>query len=128
MSTDFESGEATLASASAASAQLAGADVADRVEFMQACIEGGARFSRAIRTLLTHNGGRLRRDALQFLGSPSAADDALQNTVIKAWRRCKTYRGDASVRSWLRGILRYEVLDQLSARRPDVPAQDENGE
>lgn len=40
------------------------------------------------------------------LGDVTAAEDALQETFLAAWRSADRYRGEASVRAWLLGIAR----------------------
>jgi RNA polymerase sigma-70 factor (ECF subfamily) len=46
----------------------------------------------------------------------SAAEEALQETFVAAWRSAGTFRGDASPRSWLFTIARHAVHRQF--RRP----------
>ncbi|KAA1424760.1 sigma-70 family RNA polymerase sigma factor [Mumia zhuanghuii] len=54
------------------------------------------------------------------LASAAEADDALQETMIRAWRGRATYQGRASVRSWLYGIATNVCRDawRSAARRP----------
>ncbi|WP_370616931.1 sigma-70 family RNA polymerase sigma factor [Mumia sp. Pv 4-285] len=54
------------------------------------------------------------------LGSAAEADDAVQETMIRAWRARATYEGRASVRSWLYRIATNVCHDSLtsSGRRP----------
>ena len=42
-----------------------------------------------------------------------AAQDVTQEVFLAAWQRWDTYRGDGPVLSWLRGIARRKVADQL---------------
>jgi len=55
------------------------------------------------------------------------ARELVQETFVRAWRSAATYRGEASAASWLRGIARHLVADQVDAavrRRGLFVAQD----
>ena len=47
--------------------------------------------------------GRLRLCALQ-LGDAALAEDAAQETLLRAWRRYGTFRGEAAERTWITAI------------------------
>ncbi len=61
-----------------------------------------------------------RRDlvllAYRFLGSIHEAEEATQETAIRAWRGRGSFRGDASVRTWLHRIATRVCLDALEGR------------
>lgn len=59
--------------------------------------------------LLTH--------CYRILGSPQDAEDLVQETLLRAWRRLNTFEGRASFRAWLYKIATNACLDTL-ARRP----------
>ena len=59
------------------------------------------------------HGDGLYRYALSRLRSPEQAADAVQETFMEALRRRGTYEGRSSERTWLIGILRHKVIDQL---------------
>lgn len=43
------------------------------------------------------------------------ARELVQETFVRAWRSAATYRAEASVASWLRGIVRHLVADHVDA-------------
>jgi RNA polymerase sigma-70 factor (ECF subfamily) len=53
---------------------------------------------------------------LRMLGSSQPAEDATQETFIRAWRRIDTFRG-GSFRSWLFTIAANQARDELRRRR-----------
>ena len=56
----------------------------------------------------------------RILGSLQEADDLVQETFLRAWRRLDTYQGRASFRAWLYKIATnacLDVLDQRHTRR-----------
>lgn len=48
------------------------------------------------------------------------ADDLLQNTFIKVWHNLATFRGDASIYTWLYRIATNEALNFLNKRRDEL--------
>jgi RNA polymerase sigma-70 factor (ECF subfamily) len=53
----------------------------------------------------------------RMLGSAFEADDAVQETLIRAWRGAGSFEGRASVRSWLYRIATNVCLDMLRGRQ-----------
>lgn len=57
------------------------------------------------------------RRCLAFLREPAAAEDATQEVFVRALDRFSTYRGEASVRTWLCRIADHLCIDLLRRDR-----------
>jgi RNA polymerase sigma-70 factor (ECF subfamily) len=68
------------------------------------------------------------REAQRTLGRSPAADDAAQETILRAWRHRAACRATDRPEPWLRSIARREALRVLAAADPppiaDRPAPD----
>ena len=66
----------------------------------------------------------------RMLGSAAEADDAVQETLVRAWRALDGFDGRASLRTWLYRIATRVCLDALADRsrreRPDFPGLGES--
>jgi len=85
----------------------------------------------AVHSAYAAHGGELFRFALRSLGDRGLAEDAVQETFVRAWRAAHTYDpARASQRTWLFAILRNVVIDMARARRvrPSVQPGDGDGE
>jgi RNA polymerase sigma-70 factor (ECF subfamily) len=68
---------------------------------------------------------RLRRYARALVGDRGGADDLVQDTVERGWRRIAEWRRDGEMRAWLFGIMHNLHVDQLRARRLQTTTLDE---
>ncbi|MBT4160111.1 MAG: RNA polymerase sigma factor [Gammaproteobacteria bacterium] len=71
---------------------------------------------------------RLYRFGLSRLDDESLIEDMVQNTMMKAMKSMKTYRGEASMFTWLCQICRNEInmhYRKVSRAAPEVPADDD---
>src|SRR5260370_40398040 len=60
----------------------------------------------------------------RMLGSGFEADDAVQETMLRAWRAAEGFEGRSSVRSWLYRMPTNICLDLLRGRQPRRPPLD----
>jgi RNA polymerase sigma-70 factor, ECF subfamily len=79
---------------------------------------------QAFRALLEPLSRELHAYAYRMLGGFHDADDALQESRLKAWRGLATYEPRASFRAWMYRIVTHACLDMLKARSRRVMPQD----
>ena len=71
--------------------------------------------------LYIRTSGKLYGTCLKLLGSRADADEALQETYLKVWRRAASFTpGLYSPISWLAMIARNQAIDMLRARAPSA--------
>lgn len=61
----------------------------------------------------------------RMLGSFEDAEDTVQETFLRAWRRRETFEGRSTFRAWLYRIATNACLDLLAKRRPEPATGDE---
>jgi RNA polymerase sigma-70 factor (ECF subfamily) len=76
----------------------------------------------AFRQLIGPYQGELRLHCYRILGSAQDAEDALQETLLAAWRGLAQFEGRASIRTWLYRVATNCCLKALrsTSRRPPV--------
>lgn len=81
---------------------------------------------------LDEHGSALYRYALLRLRDPDKAEEAVQETLLAALQSYDNFSGNASLRTWLIGILKHTILDQFRHETreqalidPDEPFPDE---
>jgi RNA polymerase sigma-70 factor (ECF subfamily) len=77
----------------------------------------------AFEALVRHHQAAVYRIALRMLGSEADAQDATQETFVRAWRGLKRFRRESTVSTWLYRIVTRRCLDMLAARRPTEDLQ-----
>src|SRR5436190_17443 len=59
----------------------------------------------------------------RFFGDPGAAEDATQETFLRAWRNQRAFQG-GDYSSWLMRIARNICIDEYRKNRPEAPVVD----
>lgn len=98
------------------------ADIAD-VEIVRRCLAGQRE---AFAKLVARHQRAVYGVALRMLGDCDQADDAAQETFVRAYSGLTTFRGESSMRTWLLRIATRLCIDLLRARRrrPELPLDD----
>lgn len=66
----------------------------------------------------------LRAFAISLTGSPSAADDLVQDTIVKAWSNIDKFQAGTNMQAWMFTILRNTFYSDRRKHRREVPDPD----
>jgi RNA polymerase sigma-70 factor, ECF subfamily len=102
-------------------AALRGSDDSESVALMR------SQQSSAFVAVMRRNNQRLYRLARGILKDEAEAEEALQESYLRAFTHLDGFKGDSSLATWLARIVLHEALTRLRRRRPSV-AIDEVGE
>jgi len=94
---------------------------------MRACRDGGTAIEQALRELDRGFFAILYKDAMRTLRDADATRDLVQDTFIKVWRRCATFRGDSDLLPWIKVILRHGAIERLRQTVREVSMEDHEG-
>jgi RNA polymerase sigma-70 factor (ECF subfamily) len=75
------------------------------------------RHRDALAACVQAHGGILGRLCMALLGSQADADEATQETLLRAHRGMASYRAEGTVKAWLCGIARHVCAHMLETRR-----------
>ncbi len=80
--------------------------------------------------LVRRHRDRLWAVAIRTIGDPEEAADAVQDALVAAFRRARTFRGEAAVTTWLHRIVVNACLDRVRRQqtRPTVPLVEQSGD
>ncbi|MBI5069111.1 MAG: RNA polymerase sigma factor [Deltaproteobacteria bacterium] len=80
---------------------------------------------RAFEALAIRHELALHRYATRCCGSRREAEDALQDGLLAAWRGARTFRGEASARTWLFQVLVHACRRRLRRRAGEPDRHDD---
>ena len=80
---------------------------------------------RDLDALIEQHAAAAYRVANGILRNPSLAEDAVQETMIKAWQSLPRFRGESSMRSWILRIAHNTSISMLRRRRERVMAPED---
>jgi len=80
--------------------------------------------SSAYAALMRRNNQRLYRLARGILGDDAEAEDAVQAGYVRAFTHIDSFKGEASIATWLARIVLNEAMTRQRRRRPTIDIED----
>lgn len=71
----------------------------------------------ALRVLYDRHRSKVYRLGCRYLGSPTEAEDLVQQVFLKVWKAAPGFRGDAKISTWLYRVAANAALDRRRRRR-----------
>jgi len=82
----------------------------------------------ALRALYVAHGRQLLAYAIRLTGSPTLAEEVLQDSLLGAWRGAAGFRGEARVITWLLGIVHRQALNATRRRQQPLDSIEQAAE
>lgn len=83
-------------------------------DLVQAHFDGN---KTALHTLFSRYTGPLYRFVGRLCGNAADAEDLVQDTCVKAWRKLSSFQSDRSFKAWIFTIARNTVFDHLKKKK-----------
>ncbi|MCA1221164.1 RNA polymerase sigma factor [Streptomyces sp. 8L] len=84
-------------------------------------VRAGEGDADAFETLVRRHTPELLRLANRLVSDRGDAEDAVQESLVSAWRRLPGFRRDSEFATWMFRIVTNKCLNQLRARHPTTP-------
>ena len=72
-----------------------------------------------VRTIIDEHAAAMYRVAISIVRDGALAEDVVQESIVKAWQAAGTFRGDASLKSWVLRIAHNTAISMLRKRREE---------
>ncbi len=82
--------------------------------------ETGAVGRELLEQLLTEHTASMYRLARSIVRDAALSEDVVQESLLKAWQAAESFRGDASLRSWVLRITHNTAISTLRKRREEL--------
>ncbi len=83
-------------------------------DLVQRCLQGD---TEALNTLLSRYTGPLYRFILRICGDNTIAEDLVQESCVKAWKKLSSFQTERSFKTWIFTIARNTTFDYLKKKK-----------